>query len=184
MLEKVTSDLGVRQDTPFNASSTAGPCDPPHLGALVMDGQDMPPTPKLRATPAEARATATDPGRATALMMAYGTMELRWFSPDSQDPQTPHDRDELYVIVSGTGTFMRAQDSAPLGDDVSLSLLGEDRVPFAPGDAIFVPAGTVHRFEQFSDDFACWIVFYGPEGGEAHGHRDHAAASGGPAALG
>ena len=118
-----------------------------------MDGQDFPP-PKLRATPAEARRVPTDPGRATALLMSHGTMELRWFAPGAHDPQTPHDRDELYIIVSGTGTFMRAQDSRAMEDDTSLPLGGVDRVPFGPGDAIFVPAGTEHRFEEFSGDFA------------------------------
>lgn len=142
-----------------------------------MDGQDAPQMPKLRATPAEAQHVPADPGRATALLLAHGTMELRWFAPSGHDPQTPHDRDELYVVVSGTGIFMRAQDSVPLGDDLSLPLHGQDRVPFGPGDAIFVPAGTEHRFEQFSDDFACWVVFYGPEGGEAHARRDHAVAA-------
>ena len=149
-----------------------------------MDGQNVPPTPKLRATPEEARKLPTDPGRATALLMAHGTMELRWFAPTGHDPQTPHDREELYVVVSGTGVFMRAQDSHPLGDDLSLPLMGEDRVTFGPGDVIFVPAGTEHRFESFSDDFACWIVFYGPEGGEGHGDRGFTAASAGSAALG
>jgi hypothetical protein len=24
----------------------------------------------------------------------------------------------------------------------------------------------VHRFEDFSDDFCTWVMFYGPEGGE------------------
>jgi len=24
----------------------------------------------------------------------------------------------------------------------------------------------VHRFEEFSNDFAVWVFFYGPEGGE------------------
>jgi hypothetical protein len=24
-----------------------------------------------------------------------------------------------------------------------------------------------HRFEEFSDDLAVWVIFYGPEGGEA-----------------
>ncbi len=149
-----------------------------------MDGQNVPPTPKLRATPEEARRIPIDPGRATALAMAHGTMELRWFSPTSYDPQTPHDRDELYVVVSGTGIFMRAVDSRPLGDDLSLPLMGEDRVAFGPGDAIFVPAGTEHQFESFSDDFACWIVFYGPEGGEGHGDRGLTVASTGLAAVG
>ena len=31
---------------------------------------------------------------------------------------------------------------------------------------IWVPAGAEHRFEDFSDDLAVWVVFYGPEGGE------------------
>ncbi len=149
-----------------------------------MDGQNVPPMPKLRATPEEARKLPTDPRRATALLMAHGTMELRWFAPTAHDPQTPHDREELYLVVSGTGVFMRAQDSHPLGDDLSLPLMGEDRVTFGPGDVIFVPAGTEHRFESFSDDFACWIVFYGPEGGEGHGDRGFTAASAGSVALG
>ena len=36
-----------------------------------------------------------------------------------------------------------------------------------PGDLLFVPAGTVHRFEGFTDDLAVWVFFYGPEGGES-----------------
>jgi hypothetical protein len=38
-----------------------------------------------------------------------------------------------------------------------------DRVePFAPGALLFVAAHEVHRFEDFSDDFAVWVVFFGP----------------------
>ncbi len=131
----------------------------------LMDGQDLPPPPKLRATAGEARALPVLPGHLTAQVMRHGSMELRWFSPSDTDAQVPHDRDELYMIVSGTGVFLRAQDSLAL-DDVSLPLRGEDRVAFGPGDVLFVPAGTVHRFEEFSGDFGCWVVFYGPEGGE------------------
>jgi hypothetical protein len=29
------------------------------------------------------------------------------------------------------------------------------------------PAGAVHRFENFSNDFVTWVVFYGPQGGES-----------------
>jgi mannose-6-phosphate isomerase-like protein (cupin superfamily) len=54
------------------------------------------------------------------------------------------------VVLSGTGFFLN----------------GEERHPFKPGDLLFVPAGTVHRFEQFTDDFAIWVMFCGPEGGE------------------
>jgi hypothetical protein len=24
----------------------------------------------------------------------------------------------------------------------------------------------VHRFEEFTDDFYTWVIFYGPDGGE------------------
>jgi hypothetical protein len=43
---------------------------------------------------------------------------------------------------------------------------GDVRHRFAPGDALFVPAGIDHRFEDFSDDFGTWVMFYGPAGGE------------------
>jgi hypothetical protein len=34
------------------------------------------------------------------------------------------------------------------------------------GDVLFVPAGQPHHLDDFSDDFATWVVFYGPAGGE------------------
>jgi len=130
-----------------------------------MDGPDVPAPAELRVTTADARTKPNDPGRATALLLSHGTMELRWFAPKAHDPQTPHDRDELYIVASGTGIFMRAVESSPF-DDKALLVQGEERVPFGPGNALFVPAGTVHCFEEFSADFATWIIFYGPEGGE------------------
>jgi mannose-6-phosphate isomerase-like protein (cupin superfamily) len=36
---------------------------------------------------------------------------------------------------------------------------------FSPGDVLNVAAGAEHRFEDFSDDFATWVIFYGPVGG-------------------
>ncbi len=130
-----------------------------------MDGPDVPAPAELRVTTADARTKPNDPGRATALLLSHGTMELRWFAPEKHDPQTPHDRDELYIVASGTGVFMRAVESSPF-DDKALLVQGEERVSFGSGDALFVPAGTVHCFEEFSTDFATWIIFYGPEGGE------------------
>jgi quercetin dioxygenase-like cupin family protein len=46
---------------------------------------------------------------------------------------------------------------------------GPARERFAPGDVLFVPAGTIHRFEEFTDDFRTWVIFYGPPGGERDG---------------
>ena len=43
---------------------------------------------------------------------------------------------------------------------------GEQRYTVEAGSFLFVPADHFHRFEDFSSDFAVWVVFYGPEGGE------------------
>jgi len=43
---------------------------------------------------------------------------------------------------------------------------GAARREVAPGTVVFVAAGRPHRFEEFSDDFAVWVFFYGPAGGE------------------
>jgi len=91
-----------------------------------------------------------DQGEAWRVLFEHGSLELEIYAPRGHDPQQPHDRDEIYFVISGTGTFLN----------------GPRRHGFKPGDLLFVPAGTVHRFEDFSDDFATWVIFYGPEGGE------------------
>lgn len=99
---------------------------------------------------AEAAGTPSEAGRLSAHIFTRGTFEARWYAPRGTDAQTPHTRDEAYVVVRGHGTFFCAGQ----------------RAPFAPGDMLWVPAGAEHRFEGFSDDLAVWVVFYGPEGGE------------------
>lgn len=49
--------------------------------------------------------------------------------------------------------------------------MGGETVPFRPGDFLFVPAGMSHRFEDFGDDMAVWVMFYGPKGGMAGAAR-------------
>lgn len=44
---------------------------------------------------------------------------------------------------------------------------GTERETFGAGNTLFVPAGVVHRFEDFSDDLMVWVVFFDPEGGES-----------------
>ena len=78
-------------------------------------------------------------------------LRLGMYAPRGDDPQQPHTQDELYFVIRGTGRFVN----------------GNRIESFGPGDAIFVPAGVLHRFEDFSDDFATWVVFWGSEGGEA-----------------
>ena len=90
-------------------------------------------------------------GEPFRLLFEHGSLEVEIYAPRGRDLQTPHSRDEVYVVMSGTGWFVN----------------GEERHRFEAGDLLFVPAGVVHRFEEVSHDFATWVLFYGPEGGEA-----------------
>ena len=78
-----------------------------------------------------------------------GPLSVELFAPRGVDTQKPHTQDELYIVAQGYGEFVN----------------GPRRHPFGPGDVMFVPAGVVHRFENFSDDFLVWVVFCGPQGG-------------------
>ncbi len=86
----------------------------------------------------------------TATLFVHGTLKVMLYAPLGTDPQIPHDRDEIYAVVKGSGQF----------------LLGGRRISFKAGDVLFVPAGVEHRFEDFTDDLATWVFFYGPTGGE------------------
>jgi mannose-6-phosphate isomerase-like protein (cupin superfamily) len=93
----------------------------------------------------------TADGKRFAVVLEHGTLSVEVYAPRASDPQKPHTRDEVYAVISGRGEFV----------------LESERRPFGPGDVLFVPARATHRFEKFSDDFATWVFFYGPEGGEA-----------------
>ena len=108
---------------------------------------------RRHATVALARALPVPEGRRSAQVLAHGSMEVRWYAPKEVDEQTPHDRDELYVVMAGEGWFVN----------------GDSRERFQPGDVLFVPAHAEHRFEDFSHDFGTWVIFYGPIGGETAG---------------
>ncbi len=90
-------------------------------------------------------------GNLAVPVFAHGTLEVELYAPRGHDPQKPHERDEVYVVARGTGVFFD----------------GAERHAIGPGAFVFVAAGQPHRFEDFSDDFAVWVFFYGPRGGEA-----------------
>lgn len=98
-----------------------------------------------RVTPAEAAALPFPPSRLSSLVLGTPDIEVRHYAPKGVDHQAPHDQDELYFVISGSGTFER----------------GAEKVPFAPGDVLFVGAHEPHRFSNFTDDFATWVLFYG-----------------------
>lgn len=81
---------------------------------------------------------------------AHGTMSLIYFAPQGKDYQTPHDQDELYIVLEGEGV---------------LDIEGIE-YPFNSGDALFVPAGKTHRFMGELEGLKMWAIFYGPKGGE------------------
>ena len=86
-----------------------------------------------------------------ALLGSHGSLTVELYRPVLADLQQPHDRDECYVVTDGNGIFE----------------MGHQTVPFAPGDFICVLAGMPHRFRDFGRSMTCWVMFYGPEGGEA-----------------
>jgi mannose-6-phosphate isomerase-like protein (cupin superfamily) len=89
-------------------------------------------------------------GNLAVPIFARGSLEVELYTPRGRDPQERHQRDEVYLIAKGTGMFFN----------------GVSRSPVEVGSFLFVAAGQLHRFEDFSDDFTVWVFFYGPVGGE------------------
>ncbi|NIG57082.1 cupin domain-containing protein [Chitinophaga sp. Cy-1792] len=85
-----------------------------------------------------------------ATIFEHGSMRGILFGPAEIDDQQPHLQDEIYIVLKGSGEFT----------------LEEKKIKFGPGDFIFVPAGTEHRFSAFTPDLLLWVVFYGQQGGE------------------
>jgi len=89
-------------------------------------------------------------GERSVALFEHGSLVVKLYAPRDSDPQTPHSRDEVYVVAQGSGEFV----------------CGGARQSFAATDILFVAATVEHRFENFTDDLAVWVFFYGPEGGE------------------
>jgi hypothetical protein len=99
----------------------------------------------MQLTIRDALAALGDEGGAYAKLFAQPALDIALYKPDRTDPQTPHLRDEIYVIATGSGQFVQQGDSRPFG----------------PGDLLFVPRGVPHRFEDFTADFSTWVIFFG-----------------------
>lgn len=99
---------------------------------------------------AAALAKEPSPGNLAVPVFGHGSLEVELYTPRGVDPQQPHTRDEVYVVARGAGMFFD----------------GRARQRIEAGAFIFVPAGREHRFEDFTEDFAVWVLFYGPDGGE------------------
>ena len=73
-----------------------------------------------------------------------GNVSLAFFAPRGKDYQTFHEEDEFYFIMRGSGELV----------------IESERFSCEAGDALFVAANKNHRFENFTDDFATWAVFF------------------------
>ncbi len=82
-----------------------------------------------------------------AQVMKNGEMKVEYFAPKHLDRQAPHSQDELYIIIAGEAEFFRDGETMKCNK----------------GDVLFVPAKMEHRFINFSEEFATWVVFYGKE---------------------
>jgi Cupin domain len=88
-------------------------------------------------------------------IFSHGSLVVEFYTPFDQDPQQPHTRDEVYFVARGKALFFD----------------GARRHSVEAGSFLFVPAGHIHCFAEFSPDFAVWVAFYGPEGGEPDASR-------------
>jgi hypothetical protein len=77
----------------------------------------------------------------------HGAMRVGVYAPGRPDRQTPHTQDELYIIARGTGWFVKESE----------------RIAVQAQDVLVVEAGVAHSFVDVSDDFATWVMFWGPE---------------------
>ena len=89
-------------------------------------------------------------GEHSVSLLQRGTLNIKLSLPRLPNQQTPHAQDEVYVIVRGHGVLFH----------------DGKRDPFGPGDLMFIAAGIEHHFEDFTEDLAVWVIFYGPDDGE------------------
>ncbi|HET7758301.1 MAG TPA: cupin domain-containing protein [Gaiellaceae bacterium] len=62
------------------------------------------------------------------------------------DRQSPHEDDEVYVVLEGRGTLE----------------VEEDQIPVEEGKAVFVPAGADHRFTAY-EGLSVLVIFKRPD---------------------
>jgi mannose-6-phosphate isomerase-like protein (cupin superfamily) len=71
-------------------------------------------------------------------------VKLVFFAPSGTDYQTFHDEDEFYFIARGSGDLV----------------IDDETFNCTAGDAFFVAAKVPHHFENFTEDFATWAIFF------------------------
>lgn len=80
--------------------------------------------------------------------LSVGLYVLRAGEPD---PQSPHDEDEIYYVVSGRGRIR----------------VGDDDRGVQPGSIVFVGATEPHQFHEITEDLTLLVMFGPAEGARA-----------------
>ncbi|MPR37281.1 cupin domain-containing protein [Salmonirosea aquatica] len=93
----------------------------------------------------KAIAQLKESGKEFVILFGNSMLSVEIYKPHLTDKQSPHDRDEFYMVISGEGKFT----------------LQNLTTSFKPGDFLYVPKFAEHRFIDFSDDFICWVFFIG-----------------------
>ena len=100
---------------------------------------------------AEGQARTPGPaGEHAVTLLQRGTLDVALSIPKRLIQQSPHEQDEIYIVIRGRGVLFH----------------DGKREPFEPGDLLFVAAGIEHQFEDIAEDLAVWRIFYGAWGGE------------------
>lgn len=76
--------------------------------------------------------------------MSAGIYEL---AAGSEDPQRPHDEDEIYYVLAGAASIQ----------------IEDEKHSVRPGDIIYVPAHAEHRFFAIEEDLSLLVFFAPPE---------------------
>jgi mannose-6-phosphate isomerase-like protein (cupin superfamily) len=63
------------------------------------------------------------------------------------DGQSPHNEDEVYIVMAGRSRFTAGDETRDVG----------------PGDVIFVAAHVSHRFHDITEELRVIVVFAPPE---------------------
>jgi len=91
----------------------------------------------IRLTDAE-RQIPTPAGEHALSLFEHGTLNLKLSKPVPPNRQTPHEQDELYIVVRGRGELIH----------------NGLRDQFETGDVMFIAAGTEHHVENFTNDLS------------------------------
>jgi len=80
-------------------------------------------------------------------VLSEASMRVELARYPNPEPKTPHREDELYVVLSGSGT----------------AHVGDETYDVAEGDVVYVEQGLEHDFFDIEEEITALVVFTGAE---------------------